>query len=96
MVKLALEVAMSIDILYAKAVERKAKESNLDMRKLAHDVMQLSTPDVSIREFRRCITPDTKGRFRHLTLREAFDFARRLLTTVDDLIADGVLHNDKD
>lgn len=81
---------MSIDTIFATAVETLAKEQGKDLREIAHNAIGLSTPDVSIREFRRCIKPDTKGRYRTITLKEAYEMARSLGKTVDDVIAFGL------
>ncbi len=94
MVLIYKEAPMSIDTTFATAVELLAKEQGRDLRELAHQVMALSNPDVSIREFRRIRRPDTKGRLRNLTLREAYEFSRALGKTVDDMIAYGLTHED--
>ncbi len=84
---------MSFDSIYASAVEAIAKEQGKDLKPIVHDVMGLSTPDISIREFRRISRPDKNGRYRTLTLREGFEFARALGKTVDDVVAYGVTHS---
>ena len=93
MVSVRLEdFTMSIDIVFASAVEAIASDQGKDLKVIVHDVMKLSTPDVSIREFRRVTRPDKNGRYRTLTLREGYEFARALGKTVDDVIAYGITH----
>lgn len=81
---------MSLDTVFASAVESLAQEQGKNIRELAHKVMRLSTPDVSIREFRRVTKADKQGRLRSLTLREGYEFARALGKTMDDVIAYGL------
>ena len=95
MVSIGVEVIMSIDTIFASAVEAIAKEKNKDLKSIVHDVMGLSTPDVSIREWRRICRPDKQGRTRTITLREGYELARALGMTVDDVVAYGVTHDDK-
>lgn len=93
MVKKTLEDFLMIDKIYASAVEKLAKEKEIELKPMVHKVMRLSSPDVSLREFKRIISPDAKGRKRTMTLREAFDFARSLLMTIDDVLAYGISHS---
>ena len=81
---------MSVDTIFATAVELLAKEQGKNLREIVHEVMGLSSAEVSIREFRRISRPDQKGRLRSITLREAYEFARVLGKTVDDVIAYGL------
>lgn len=90
MVSIRMEDQMSIDTIYAKAVEKLAQDKGLDIRKLAHDTLNLSSQDVSIREFKRVIRPDAQGRKRELSLREAYEFSRALGETVETVIALGM------
>ena len=91
MVSIRLEdIIMGIDSIFASAVESIAKEQGKDFKGIVHDVFKLSTPDVSIREFRRVSRPDKNGRRRTLTLREGYELARALGKTVDDVIAYGL------
>ena len=55
--------------------------------------MKLSTPDVSLREFKRIYRPDKQGRHRSLTLREAYEFSRAFGKTIDEMIALGLLES---
>ena len=87
MVSIYMEATMSIDTIYAQAVERLAKEKGLNIKELAHKTLGLSNPDVSLREFKRIIKPDTKGRKRELTLREAYELSRALGETLESVIA---------
>ncbi|MBQ7608350.1 MAG: hypothetical protein IJU76_10340 [Desulfovibrionaceae bacterium] len=86
---------MSIDTIFASAVEAIAREQGKELKGIVHDVMDLSTPDVSIREWRRVSRPDKNGRSRTLTLREGYELARALGMTVDDVVAYGVTHDKK-
>ena len=90
MVSIKLEDNMSIDTVFATAVEAMAKEQGKDLKAIAHDVIALSTPDVSIREFRRISRPDQKGRLRSVSLREAYEFSRAFGKSIDDMIAFGL------
>lgn len=90
MVSVWLEDIMSVDTVFATAVELMAKEQDKDLKAIVHDVIGLSSPDVSIREFRRICRPDKKGRQRNITLREAYEFSRALGKSVDDMIAYGL------
>jgi hypothetical protein len=87
MVSISMEDTMSIDTIYAQAVARLAEEKGLDLKELAHKVLGLSTPDISVRELRRVMRPDEKGRLRNLTLREAYELSRHLNETVETVIA---------
>lgn len=91
MVSIYTEDTMSVDTVFATAVERMAEDRGLSMRELAHEVMKLSSPDVSVREFRRVSRPDKKDRLRALTLTEAYEFSRKFGKTIDDMIAIGLL-----
>ena len=95
MVSIGMEVTMSIDTIFASAVEAIVREKEKELKGIVHDVMKLSTPDVSIREWRRISRPDKQGRCRTLTLREAYELARALGMTVDDVVAYGVTHDTK-
>ena len=90
MVSVFLEDTMSIDTIFATAIEGMAKEQAKDLKDIVHGVMALSSPDVSIREFRRICRPDKNGRFRNLTLREAYEFSRVFGKNIDDVIAYGI------
>jgi hypothetical protein len=85
-----MEAMMSITTIYAKAVEELAKEKKLDLKELAHKTLGLTTPDISLREFRRVTRPDQKGRIRELTLREAYELSRCLGETMESVIAIGM------
>ena len=76
MVSISMEDHMSVDAVFVKAVEKLAKEKNLNLRDLAHKTLKLSTTDISIRELRRIMTPDYKGRARALSLQEAYELSR--------------------
>ncbi len=93
MVSIYLEDTMSVDTIFATAVERMAEEQGKDIRVIAHDVIRLSSPDVSVREFRRILRPDRQGRYRTVTLREAYEFSRIFGKTIDDMIATGLLES---
>ncbi len=90
MVSVWLEDTMSVDTIFAAAVELLAKEQEKNLRELVHEVLGLSTAEVSMREFRRICRPDQKGRLRNITLREAYEFSRALGKSVDDVIAFGL------
>lgn len=81
---------MSVDTIFATAVELLAKEQGKNLREIVHDVMALSSAEVSMREFRRICRPDPKGRLRNITLREAYEFSRALGKSIDDVIAYGL------
>lgn len=93
MVSILMEDTMSLDTIFASAIELIAKEQGKDIKELAHKVIGLSTPDVSIREFRRITRPDRQGRLRALSLREAYELSRALGKTIDDVIAYGLTHS---
>ena len=93
MVFIRVEVGMSIDTIFATAVEAIAKEQGKDVKGIVHKVFKLSTPDVSIREWRRVCRPDKQGRYRTVTLREGYELARALGMTVEDIVAYGVTHD---
>lgn len=95
MVSRYMEDTMSLDTIFASAVELLAKEQGKDLKGMAHEIIGLSTPDVSIREFRRVTRPDKQGRLRALSLREAYEFSRALGKTMDDIIAYGLIKGDK-
>lgn len=90
MVSYYMEGHMSVDTIFAKAVEKMAAKQGKDLKSLAHKVMQLSTDEVSVREFRRISRPDKKGRLRSMTLREAYEFSRELGETIETMIALGM------
>jgi hypothetical protein len=90
MVSLDMEGMMSITTIYAKAIEELAEEKGLGIKELAHKTLGLSSPEVSLREFRRVIRPDRKGRLRELTLREAYELSRCLGETMESVIAIGM------
>lgn len=90
MVSVWLEDTMSVDTIFAAAIELLAKEQGKDLKAIVHSVMALSSPDVSIREFRRICRPDKQGRLRSITLREAYELARAFGKNVDDVIAYGL------
>lgn len=93
MVSYYMEGTMSVDTIYAKAVEKIASQKGIDLKSLAHKVMALSTDDVSVREFRRITRPDKKGRLRTMTLKEAYEFSRELGETMEAMIAIGIREN---
>ena len=86
MVSSGMEVQFMIDTIYARAVVELAKEKGLDLRELAHKALNLSKPDVSVRELRRSIKPDTQGRLRALTLREAYILSQEIGLSMDEII----------
>lgn len=90
MVSIYAEDTMSLDTVFASAIELLAKEQGKDLKAMVHEIMGLSSPDVSIREFRRITKPDKQGRYRNLALREAYEFSRALGKTMDDIIAYGL------
>lgn len=90
MVSYHMEDIMSVDTIYAKAVKKMAARQGKNLKSLAHKVMQLSTDEVSVREFRRISKPDKKGRLRAMTLREAYEFSRELEETIETMIAIGM------
>lgn len=91
MVYIGMEGLMIIDTVFAKAVEKVVAEQGKDLRKMADDVLKLSSPDVSIREFRRVTKPDKQNRLRQLTLREAYEFCILLDKSMDEMIKIGML-----
>ena len=93
MVSKYMEDTMSVDTVFAAAVERLAQEQNKELKELVHNTMKLSTPDVSLREFKRIYRPDKQGRHRSLTLREAYEFSRAFGKTIDEMIALGLLES---
>lgn len=95
MVSISMEEIMSLDTIFASAIELMANEQGKDLKSLAHQIIGLSSPDVSIREFRRIMRPDKQGRYRALTLREAYEFSRALGKSMDDVIAFGLTRVDK-
>ena len=94
MVSIYMEDTMSLDTIFASAIELLAKEQEKDLKAMAHEIIGLSTPDVSIREFRRITRPDKQGRYRSLTLREAYEFSRAVGKSMDDIIAYGLTRAD--
>ena len=82
---------MMINAVFVKAVEKIASEQKKDLRELAHEVFQMSSPDVSIREFRRISQPDYKGRLRQLSFAEAYQFAEKLGKSLDEIIKIGLI-----
>jgi len=91
MVSSRMEVQFMIDTIYARAVVELAKEKGLDLRELAHKALNLSKPDVSVRELRRSIKPDTQGRLRALTLREAYILSQEIGISMDEIIKKGTM-----
>ncbi len=47
MVSKYMEDTMSVDTVFAAAVEKLAQEQNKELKELVHNTMKLSTPDVS-------------------------------------------------
>lgn len=94
MVSIYMEDTMSLDTIFATAVEMIAKEQGKDIKSMAHEIIGLSSPDVSIREFRRITRPDRQGRYRTMTLREAYEFSHGLGKSIDDVIAYGLTKTD--
>ena len=91
MVYIGLEdFEMMINTVFIKAVEKVASEQGKDLRDLAHEVLQMSNADVSIREFRRIIQPDYKGRLRQLSFTEAYQISDKLGKTMDELVKIGL------
>ena len=86
-----VEVQLMIDTIYARAVVELAKEKGLDLRDLAHKALKMSKPDVSVRELRRSIRPDTQGRLRALSLREAYILSQELEISMDEIIKKGTM-----
>ena len=91
MVSSRMEVQFMIDTIYARAVVELAKEKGLDLRELAHKALNLSKPDVSVRELRRSIKPDTQGRLRALTLRGAYILSQEIGISMDEIIKKGTM-----
>ena len=90
MIYIGMEDSMTIDIVFAKAVEKIATDQGKSMPELAHKVLKMTTGEVSIREFRRIMRPDTKGRYRQLPLREAYEFAVLLDKSLDEIVKIGL------
>lgn len=91
MVSKTMEVTLMIDTIYARAVAELAKEKGFDLRELAHKALKMSKPDISVREFRRSIKPDTQGRLRSLSLREAYILSQELGIPMDEIIKRGTM-----
>ena len=91
MVSNSMEDTMSVDTVFAAAIEKMAQDQNKGLKELVHNIMKLSTPDISLREFKRIYKPDAKGRYRSLSLREAYEFSREFGKTIDEMIAIGLL-----
>jgi len=82
---------MIIDTVFAKAVEKVAEDQGLSLRDVAHQALKMSTPDVSVREFRRTTRPDKMNRLRPVSLREAYEISTILGKPIDELIKTGLL-----
>lgn len=91
MVSNSMEDIMSVDTVFVAAIEKMAQDQNKELKELVHNIMKLSTPDISLREFKRIYKPDAKGRYRSLSLREAYEFSREFGKTIDEMIAIGLL-----
>lgn len=81
---------MMINTVFVKAAEKLATEQGKDLKELAHEVLQMSNADVSIREFKRITQPDYKGRLRQLSFNEAYRIAESLGRTLDEIIKLGL------
>lgn len=93
MVSKNMEDTMSVDTVFAAAVEKLAHNQEKDLKQLVHETMKLSTPEVSLREWKRVYRPDAKGRYRSLTLKEAYEFSRAFGKSIDEMIAIGLLES---
>ena len=81
---------MMVNAVFIKATEMLVAEQGKDLKEFAHEVLQLSNADVSLREFKRITQPDYKGRQRRLSFNEAYKIAEHLGKTVDEIIKLGL------